>query len=201
MRQGIADGFVLPAEIMPGHRERDCRRPVREGRGLAVLDAVRASFPRACRRRTARGWPPRARAAIERTGHPGLCASSRRSSTRSTGPRARKSIGGDRPAGRPGVLRRPRALLHDAARRHGRSRSTQTGLAEVARIRAEMEAIVREVGFAGQLRRVPRVPAQRPAVLREDARAAAAGTPPGSRARSTAACRTSSAAFRARRTR
>ena len=54
-----------------------------------------------------------------------------------------------------------------------RRRSTSIGLGEVARIRAEMEAVMRKTGLRGRLRRLPRLPAHRPALLREDAGGAA----------------------------
>ncbi len=129
-----------------GHRERDRRRPVRESGGFAVLGAVRGVPGRRAggRPRAARGG---GQGGDRGAGDPGL----RRVQgvlRRRVPPAARKSIGAtDLPDGQAyyADLVRYFTTLPDATA----EKIHETGLAEVARIRAEMEAIVQEVGFQG----------------------------------------------------
>ena len=46
----------------------------------------------------------------------------------------------------------------------------QTGLDEVQRIRAEMQAVIHQIGFRGRFQSLHRLPAQRPALLRHHPR-------------------------------
>ena len=198
MRQGIADGFVLPAEVMPGISSVVAAAQFAKAEDspfwapFARVPGERAgSRPRAARGRPAALRSPKVISGLRR--------SSRRSSRTSTDrPRARRSP--PPIAGWAGLLRRPRALLHDAARRDAPRRSTRTASPK-SRASAPRWRRSCARSASGQLRRVPRVPAQRSAVLCDDAGAALCATPRGSRARSMDACRTCSGAFRARPTR
>ena len=193
MRQGIADGFVLPADDHSGHRERDRRRPVsRKPRIRRSGCRLRSSRP-ACRRPTARGSRRRASAAIEGQVIPAY-AEFKAFFDDEYRPAARKSIGAtDLPDGKAyyADLVRYFTTLPDATA----EKIHATGLAEVARIRAEMEAIVQRGRVPGQLRRSSSCSCAPTRSSTRRRRSRLLRTPRGSRARSTAACRISSASF------
>jgi len=146
MRQGIADGFVLPAEITPGIS--------------SVIDAAQyaraedspfwapfAEFPAAVPEEERTRLASAGRATIEGQVIPAY-AKFRDFFADEYRPAARKSIGAtDLPDGEAyyADLVRYFTTLPDATARQ----IHETGLAEVARIRSEMEAIVRETGFQG----------------------------------------------------
>ena len=170
MRQGIADGFVLPARNHPGHRERDRGRAIREARGLAVLDAVRELPGRACPRQTARGSREAGRAAIRDQVIPAYAAVQDllRQRVRAQGARD------DRGERRCRTGRRTTRISCATSRRcrtRRRRQSTRRALREVKRIHARDGSDRPRGRLQGQLHRLPRVPADGPAVLREDARA------------------------------
>jgi uncharacterized protein (DUF885 family) len=146
MRQGIADGFVLPAEIIPGIASVIAAAQYAKAEDspfwipFAELPAGVAEADRA--RLAAAG-----KAAIENRVIPAF-AEFKAFFDGEYAPAARKSIGAtDLPDGKAyyADLVRYFTTLPDATA----ERIHATGLAEVARIRAEMEAIVREVGFEG----------------------------------------------------
>ena len=197
MRQGIADGFVLPAEIIPGIAN------VIAGAQYAKAEdspfwtpftEFPAGVPDADRVRLAAAG----KAAIEGQVIPSF-AEFKAFFDGEYGPAARKSIGAtDLPDGQAyyADLVRYFTTLPDATA----EKIHQTGLAEVARIRAEMQAIVpggRVHGHVSTSSSCSCAPT-RSSTRRRPNRSS--GTPRGSRARSTPECRTSSASFRARRT-
>jgi uncharacterized protein (DUF885 family) len=146
MRQGIADGFVLPAEIIPGIAS------VIAGAQYAKAEDAPfwipfadfpAGVPEADRARLAAAG----RAAIEQRVIPAY-AEFKEFFEREYRPAARRTIGAtDLPDGGAyyADLVRYFTTLPDAAA----EKIHATGIEEVARIRAEMEAIVLEVGFQG----------------------------------------------------
>jgi len=146
MRTGIEEGFTLPAEILDGvskvvaaeqfARPEDC-----------PLFAPFANFPDSVPASDRDRLTDTGRAAIERSVIPAY-AKFQRFFEQEYRPHARRSIAASElPGGRAYYddLVRYFTTLPDATpeRIHG------IGLAEVARIRAEMESIVREVGFTG----------------------------------------------------
>ncbi len=146
MRQGMADGFVLPAEILPGISR------VIAGTAYAKAEdspfwGPFAEFPAAVPDAERERLATAGRAAIEGKVIPAY-ARFREFFENEYRPAARRSIGAtELPDGEAyyADLVRYFTTLPDATARQVH----QTGVAEVARIRAEMEAIVREVGFQG----------------------------------------------------
>ena len=146
MRQGLADGFVLPAEIMPGIAS------VIAGAQYAKAEdspfwipftEFPAGVPDADRARLASAG----RAAIENRVIPAYAAF-QAFFEKEYRPRARTSIAATAlPDGQAyyADLVRYFTTLPDATARQ----IHETGLAEVKRIHGEMEAVVREVGFKG----------------------------------------------------
>ena len=146
MRQGIADGFVLPAEIVPGIAN------VIAGAQYAKAEdspfwipfaEFPAAVPEADRERVAAAG----KAAIEEKVIPAY-AEFKAFFDGEYRPAARRTIGAsDLPEGKAyyADLVRYFTTLPDATAEAIHA----TGLAEVARIRAGMEAIVEEVGFRG----------------------------------------------------
>ncbi len=197
MRQGIADGFMLPAEIIPGIAS------VIAGAQYAKAEdspfwmpftEFPAGVPEADRARLAAAG----KAAIEGQVIPSF-AEFKAFFDDEYGPAARKSIGGDGPAGRPGVLRGPRALFHDAARCDGGGDPRDRACG--GRAHPRRDGGDRQRGrLPGQLRRISSCSCAPTRSSTRRRRNSCSGTPRGSRARSTAACRNSSASFRARRT-
>ena len=173
MRQGIADGFVLPAEVMPGIASVIAARAIREAPKTRRSGSRSRDFPDSVPEADRARLAEAGRAAIEQRSsrptrtfkaffdneyRPAARTVDRRDATcRTARPTTPTSCATTRPC-----------------RMRRRRRSTRRASPRSARIRAEMEAIVRELGFRGSFDGVPRVPAQRPAVLREDARAAPA---------------------------
>jgi uncharacterized protein (DUF885 family) len=146
MRQGMKDGFVLPAEIIPGIASVIAAAQYAKAEDSPFwipFDEFPAAVPEADRARLAAAG----KSAIEGKVIPAF-AQFKEFYDREYAPAARKSIGAtDLPEGKAyyADLVRYFTTLPDATA----ERVHATGLAEVARIRAEMEAIVREVGFAG----------------------------------------------------
>ncbi len=146
MRLGIADGFVLPAEIIPGISNVIAAAQyatVDESPFWIPFAEFPATIPDAERERLAAA----ARRTIESDVIPAY-AKFREFFENEYRPAARKTIGAtDLPDGEAyyADLVRYFTTLPDATARQ----IHETGLAEVARIRGEMEAIVREVGFQG----------------------------------------------------
>jgi uncharacterized protein (DUF885 family) len=146
MRQGVADGFVLPAEILPG-----ISNVIAAAQYAKAEDAPFwipfAEFPAAVPEAERARLAAAGRGTIENAVIPAY-AKFREFFETEYRPAARKTIGAtDLPDGEAyyADLVRYFTTLPDATARQ----IHDTGLAEVARIRAEMEAIVREVGFAG----------------------------------------------------
>ena len=146
MRQGIADGFLLPADVMPGI-----------GTVIAAAQFEKAEdspfwvpfarFPESVPETDRERLTHAGRAAIEQGVLPAY-ARFREFFDAEYRPAARQSIAAtDLPDGRAyyADLVRYYATLPDATP----DTIHATGLAEVARSRAEMEAIVRQVGFGG----------------------------------------------------
>jgi uncharacterized protein (DUF885 family) len=146
MRQGMKDGFVLPAQIIPGIASVIAAAQYAKAEDSPFwipFDEFPAAVPEADRARLAAAG----KSAIEGKVIPAF-AQFKEFYDREYAPAARKSIGAtDLPEGKAyyADLVRYFTTLPDATA----ERVHATGLAEVARIRAEMEAIVREVGFAG----------------------------------------------------
>jgi uncharacterized protein (DUF885 family) len=146
MRQGIADGFVLPAEIIAGIASVIAAAQYAKAEDSPFwvpFAEFSAAVPEPDRGRLAAAG----KAAIDRQVIPAFAAF-KAFFEREYGPAARKSIAAtDLPEGKAyyADLVRYFTTLPDATP----EKLHATGLAEVARIRAEMEAIVREVGFAG----------------------------------------------------
>ena len=146
MRQGMKDGFVLPAEIIPGIASVIAAAQYAKAEDSPFwipFDEFPAAVPEADRARLAAAG----KSAIEEKVIPAF-AQFKEFYDREYAPAARTSIGAtDLPEGKAyyADLVRYFTTLPDATA----ERVHATGLAEVARIRAEMEAIVREVGFAG----------------------------------------------------
>jgi uncharacterized protein (DUF885 family) len=146
MRQGMKDGFVLPAEIIPGIASVIAAAQYAKAEDSPFwipFDEFPAAVPEADRARLAAAG----KSAIEGKVIPAF-AQFKEFYDREYAQAARKSIGAtDLPEGKAyyADLVRYFTTLPDATA----ERVHATGLAEVARIRAEMEAIVREVGFAG----------------------------------------------------
>ena len=146
MRQGIAEGFVLPAAIMPGIASviagAQYAKPEDSPFWIPFAEFP-ASVPEADRVRLATAG----RAAIRDKVIPSY-AEFKAFFDDEYRPAARKSIGAtDLPEGKAyyADLVRYFTTLPDATAQ----KIHDTGLAEVARIRGEMEAIVEEVGFQG----------------------------------------------------
>ena len=146
MRQGMKDGFVLPAEIIPGIASVIAAAQYAKAEDSPFwipFDEFPAAVPEADRARLAAAG----KSAIEGKVVPAF-AEFKAFYDREYAPAARKSIGAtDLPEGKAyyADLVRYFTTLPDATA----EKVHATGLAEVARIRAEMEAVVREVGFAG----------------------------------------------------
>jgi uncharacterized protein (DUF885 family) len=146
MRQGMKDGFVLPAEIIPGIASVIAAAQYAKAEDSPFwipFDEFPAAVPEADRARLAAAG----KSAIEGKVVPAF-AEFKAFYDREYAPAARKSIGAtDLPQGKAyyADLVRYFTTLPDATA----EKVHATGLAEVARIRAEMEAVVREVGFAG----------------------------------------------------
>jgi len=146
MRQGIQDGFVLPAEIIPGIASVIAAAQyakAEESPFWIPFAEFPAAVPEADRARLAAAG----KAAIEGQVIPAF-AKFKAFYDGEYAPAARKSIGASElPEGKAyyADLVRYFTTLPEATA----EKVHATGLAEVARIRAEMEAIVREVGFAG----------------------------------------------------
>jgi uncharacterized protein (DUF885 family) len=146
MRQGMKDGFVLPAEIIPGIASVIAAAQYAKAEDSPFwipFDEFPAAVPEADRARLAAAG----KSAIEGKVIPAF-AQFKEFYDREYAQAARKSIGAtDLPEGKAyyADLVRYFTTLPDATA----EKVHATGLAEVARIRAEMEAVVREVGFAG----------------------------------------------------
>jgi len=146
MRQGIADGFVLPAEVIAGIASVIAAAQYAKAEDSPFwvpFAEFSAAVPEADRVRLAAAG----KAAIEEQVIPAFAAF-KAFFEREYGPAARKSIAAtELPEGKAyyADLVRYFTTLPDATP----EKVHATGLAEVARIRSEMEAIVREVGFAG----------------------------------------------------
>ncbi len=146
MRQGIAEGFVLPAAIVPGISS------VIAGAQYAKPEDSPFWIPFA---RFPSGVPEPDRARLEAAGRAAIrdrvmpaYAGFQAFFENEYRPRARESIAASAlPDGEAyySDLVRYFTTLPDATPKH----IHETGLAEVKRIRGEMEAIVREVGFKG----------------------------------------------------
>ncbi len=146
MRQGIKDGFVLPAEIIPGiQKVIDSAQYARaeDSPFWTPFAEFPAGVPEADRARLAAAG----RAAIEGEVIPAY-AEFKAFFANEYGPAARKTIGAtalpDGPAYYADLVRYF-TTLPDATPKG----IHETGLAEVRRIRAEMESIIKEVGFKG----------------------------------------------------
>jgi len=146
MRIGVQEGFTLPAEMLDGVAKivaaeqfatpEDC--PL-----FSPFASFPASIPDADRARLAAAG----RSAIEQSVIPAY-ARFQQFFEQEYRPRARRSIAASELPGGPAYYRdlvRYFTTLPDATP----ERIHEVGLAEVARIRAEMESIVREVGFEG----------------------------------------------------
>jgi uncharacterized protein (DUF885 family) len=146
MREGVRDGFTLPAEILEGVSSIVAAEQFATAEDCPLFRpfaAFPASVPASERARLAAAG----RQAVEQSVIPAY-ARFQEFFEREYRPQARRSIGASGlPGGREyyADLVRYFTTLPDAtpAQVHA------IGLAEVARIRAEMEAIVREVGFEG----------------------------------------------------
>ena len=146
MRMGLREGFTLPAEILPGIsgivEAEQFARP-EDSPFFAPFAHFPSTVPEADRARLAAAG----RTAIERAVLPAY-AKFQEFFEREYRPGARRSLAAsDLPDGRAyyADLVRYFTTLPDATP----EQIHQTGLAEVARIRAGMEAIIREVGFKG----------------------------------------------------
>ncbi len=146
MRQGIADGFVLPAEVMPGISSVVAAAQFTNAEDSPFwvpFARFPESVPEADRARLAAGG----RAAIEQQVIPAY-ADFKAFFEDEYRPAARKSIAAtDLPDGKAyyADLVRYYTTLPGATAEEIHA----TGVAEVARIRTEMETIVRELGFSG----------------------------------------------------
>jgi uncharacterized protein (DUF885 family) len=146
MRQGIADGFVLPAEITPGISSVIAAAQYAKAEDSPFWIPF-AEFPAAVPEAEQPRLAAAGRSTIESKVVPAY-AQFRDFFEQEYRPAARKTIGAtDLPEGEAyyADLVRYFTTLPDATARQ----IHETGLAEVARIRAEMEAIVRETGFQG----------------------------------------------------
>jgi len=146
MRQGIADGFVLPAEITPGISSVITAAQYAKAEDSPFWIPF-AEFPAAVPESERARLAAAGRAAIDGKVIPAY-AQFRDFFESEYRPAARRTIGAtDLPEGEAyyADLVRYFTTLPDATARQ----IHDTGLAEVARIRAEMETIVREVGFQG----------------------------------------------------
>ena len=192
MRQGIADGFVLPAEIIPGIAS------VIAGAQYAKAEdspfwVPFAEFPAGVAEADRARLAAAGKAAIERQVIPAFAEFKAFFDGRVRSGCAQVDRG-DRPAGRQGVLRRPRALLHDLARCDGGEdprRRARRGRAHPRRDGGDRAA--RSGSRAASTRSSCSCAPIRSSTRRRRSRSS--GTPRGSRARSTAACRSSSASF------
>jgi uncharacterized protein (DUF885 family) len=146
MRQGMAEGFVLPSAIIPGIASvvAAAQYATAEDSPFWIpFEEFPAAVPDAERKRLAAAG----KAAIEGRVIPAF-AEFKAFFDGEYAPAARKTIGAtDLPEGQAyyADLVRYFTTLPDATA----GQIHATGLAEVARIRGEMESIVREVGFAG----------------------------------------------------
>lgn len=146
MRQGVRDGFTLPREIIGGVSQ------VIDNLSFANAEAVPlwrpfANFPASVPESERVRLTEAGRAAIEQSVIPAL-EEFRTFFREEYAPRARRTIAATAlPNGRAyyADLVRDFTTLPDATPQQ----IHQTGLSEVARIRAEMDAIIREVGFEG----------------------------------------------------
>ena len=146
MRQGIADGFVLPAEIIPGIASVIAAAQYKKAEDSPFWVPF-AEFPAGVPEHDRARLAAAGQAAIDKQVIPAFAAF-KAFFEREYAPAARKSIAAiDLPEGKAyyADLVRYFTTLPDATA----EKVHETGLAEVARIRAAMEAIVREVGFAG----------------------------------------------------
>ncbi|HKX98334.1 MAG TPA: DUF885 domain-containing protein [Steroidobacteraceae bacterium] len=146
MRQGIKDGFVLPAEIIPGIASVIAAAQYAKAEDSPFWIPF-AEFPAAVAEADRARLAAAGKSAIEGRVIPAF-ATFKAFYDGEYAPAARKSIGAtELPDGKAyyADLVRYFTTLPDATA----EKIHATGLAEVARIRAEMESIVREVGFAG----------------------------------------------------
>ena len=146
MRQGIKDGFVLPAEIIPGIASVIAAAQYAKAEDSPFWIPF-AEFPAAVAEADRARLAAAGKSAIEGRVIPAF-ATFKTFYDGEYAPAARKSIGAtELPDGKAyyADLVRYFTTLPDATA----EKIHATGLAEVARIRAEMESIVREVGFAG----------------------------------------------------
>jgi uncharacterized protein (DUF885 family) len=146
MREGVRDGFTLPAEILEGVSSIVAAEQF-ETVETCPLYRPFAEFPVTVPQSARARLAAAGRTAVEQSVIPAY-ARFQEFFEREYRPRARRSIGASElPGGRAyyADLVRYFTTLPDATA----EQVHQVGLAEVARIRAEMEAIVREVGFEG----------------------------------------------------
>ena len=146
MRQGMKDGFVLPAEIIPGIASVIAAAQYAKAEDSPFWIPF-AEFPAAVAEADRARLAADGKSAIEGKVIPAF-SEFKSFYDGEYAAAARKSIGAtDLPEGKAyyADLVRYFTTLPDATA----EKVHATGLAEVARIRAEMEAIVREVGFAG----------------------------------------------------
>lgn len=146
MRQGVRDGFTLPREIMPGLQGAIDGMRFARAEDLPLWRPFvnfPASVPESERARLAEAG----RAALEQSVIPAF-DNFRNFFTSEYAPRARRTIGAQ-------ALPNGRAYYADLVRDFTTLPNANvrdihnTGLAEVARIRAEMEQTIKEVGFEG----------------------------------------------------
>jgi uncharacterized protein (DUF885 family) len=173
MRQGLRDGFTLPAEILPGISSIVAAEQFAKPEDSPFF-APFANFPTTVPESDRARLAAAGRAAIERAVLP-TYAKFRDFFEREYRPGARQTLAAaDLPEGRVyyADLVRYFTTLPDATP----DRIHETGLAEVARIRAAMESIIREVGFNGSfgeflthLRTDPQFYAQTPEQLLREA--------------------------------
>ena len=146
MRQGMKDGFVLPAEIIPGIASVIAAAQYAKAEDSPFWIPF-AEFPPAVPEADRARLSAAGKSAIEGQVIPAF-AKFKAFYDGEYAPAARKSIGAtELPDGKAyyADLVRYFTTLPEATA----AKVHATGLAEVARIRADMEAIVREVGFAG----------------------------------------------------
>lgn len=146
MRQGVRDGFTLPAEILEGIARIVAAEQFKTPEACPLYHPF-TDFPTTVPAAEHARLAAAGRAAIERSVIPAY-ARFQDFFEREYRPKARRTIGASElPDGRAYYtdLVRYFTTLPDATP----EQVHQTGLAEVARIRGEMEAIVREVGFKG----------------------------------------------------
>ena len=197
MRVGMRAGWMPPREAMrsvPAHVRRHSRWPTstaarrcgsRSRRSRESVPAADRERLAAAGRRVSREQVQPAFAALQQVRRGGVHP---RGAPRRSPPRRC-------PAARPttpcACASRPPRCLSTPAEIH------ETGLREVARIRAEMETRDRVHRLQGHFRGLRRVPAHRPAVLLQDARGAPHGLPRHRPSAPTRSCPSSSPSCRA----